>query len=455
MKKRVLIIDDELSICVTLMMALEDKYEAEYAMSAEEGLIKLQNSPYNLILLDLCIGDCDGLDVLEKIKAIDKNIEVIVITAYGTVDSAVAAMKSGAFTYMMKPLRIDELSICIEQALSFQTLHERVEYLSDELYEKNKFGEMVGKSPAMKKIYELIEKIKDTDVGVTISGESGTGKELVARAIHYSGKRKEKPFVAVNCAAIPEGLLEEELFGHKKGAFTGAISDKDGKFKVANQGTIFLDEIGDMPLNMQSKILRVLQDKAYTPVGSNTPQKIDVRVIAATNRNLMEMVDSGTFRLDLYYRLHVVGIQMPPLRERKQDIPLLCRHFIEKHNHEHNRNVLGISKAAEQFLMAYNYPGNIRELSNLLEFGVVVCDGDIIEEDDLKLQIGQKTAEKSALTMEYGFHARTIKDMERELIIRTLHENGGHQKRTAEQLGISVRGLRNKIQSYGIKDKNM
>ena len=454
MKKRILIIDDELSICVTLMMALEDKYDAEYAMSAEEGLARLKGGLFNLVLLDLRIGERDGLDVLEKIKAIDKNMEVIVITAYGTVDSAVAAMKAGAFTYMMKPLRIDELSICIEQALSFQTLHERVEYLSDELYEKNKYGEMVGKSPAMKKIYELIEKIKDTDVGVTISGESGTGKELVARAIHFSGKRKDKPFVAVNCAAIPEGLLEEELFGHKKGAFTGAVSDKDGKFKAANHGTIFLDEIGDMPLNMQSKILRVLQDKAYTPVGSNTPQKIDVRVIAATNRNLMEMVDNGTFRLDLYYRLQVVGIQMPPLRDRKQDIPLLCRHFIEKHNHEHNRNVLGISKAAEQFLMSYNYPGNIRELSNLLEFGVVVCDGDIIEVDDLKLQIRQKADEKTTESMDFGFRARTIKDMERELIIRTLRENGGHQKRTAEQLGISVRGLRNKIQSYGIKEKN-
>lgn len=453
MKKKILIIDDELSICITLMMALEDKYHVEYAMSAEEGVECLERQPVQLVLLDLCIGDNDGLDVLEKIKKIDPNIEVIVITAYGTIDSAVAAMKNGAFTYMLKPLHIDELLMYVEQAISFQESNERIEFQSDENNEKNHYGEMVGKSPAMKKIYSLVDKIKDTDVGVTITGESGTGKELVARAIHYAGKRREKPFVAVNCAAIPEGLLEEELFGHKKGAFTGAVSDKTGKFKAANEGTIFLDEIGDMPLNMQSKILRVLQDKAFTPVGSNEPQKIDIRIIAATNRNLADMVNSGTFRLDLYYRINVVGINMPPLRERKQDIPLLCRHFLEIHNREHNRNVKGISKGAEQLLLNYDYPGNIRELSNLLEYGVVVCDGDMISEDSLRMQIQQDQFAKKGQTNSGKFQSGTLKDMEKELIIRTLRENGGNQRRTAEQLGISVRGLRNKIHDYEIKKK--
>lgn len=451
MKGNILIIDDELSICVTLMMALEDTYNVEYAMSAEEGIERLERKAFQMVLLDLCIGDNDGLDVLEKIKKIDPNIEVIVITAYGTIDSAVTAIKNGAFTYMLKPLHIDELLMCIEQAISFGELNERVEYSNDDSDGQSTYGEMVGKSPAMKKIYNLIDKIKDTDVGVTITGESGTGKELVARAIHYAGKRREKPFVAVNCAAIPEGLLEEELFGHKKGAFTGAISDKIGKFKAADGGTIFLDEIGDMPLNMQSKILRVLQDKAFTPVGSTESQKINIRIIAATNRNLIDMVNGGTFRLDLYYRINVVGISMPPLKERKQDIPLLCKHFLEIHNREHNRNVKGISKGAEQFLMKYDYPGNIRELSNLLEYGVVVCDGDMISEENLRMQIQQEQFTQKGQGNAGKFQSGTLKEMERELIIHTLRENGGNQRRTAEQLGISVRGLRNKIHDYEIK----
>ena len=310
-------------------MALEEKYEAKYTLDAGDGLLLLQQHDFDLVLLDLRIGDRDGLEVLQKIKEMDSTISVIIITAHASIGSSVEAMKKGAYTYLSKPLCIDEMMICVEQALTFRSLNERVLYLNDELQARNHYFGIVGKSDAMQEIYELIEKIKDVNISVLIAGESGTGKELVAKAIHYSGVRKDECFVAVNCAAIPEGLLEEELFGHKKGAFTGALSDRAGKFAAGDKGTIFLDEIGDLPLAMQSKVLRVLQEKSFTPIGSNDAKTVDIRVLAATNRKLEEMVRQGSFRLDLFYRINSVGIELPPLRERRHDIPLLCHHFID------------------------------------------------------------------------------------------------------------------------------
>jgi two-component system, NtrC family, response regulator AtoC len=458
MRPRILVIDDEISICITLVMALEQKYAAQYALDADEGMRLLEQHGFDLVLLDLRIGDQDGIEVLQRIKELDSTIPVIIITAHASIDSSVEAMKKGAYTYLSKPLSIDEMMICVDQALTFRSLNEKVLYLKDELQVKNHYFGIVGKSDAMQGIYELVEKIKDVNIGVLISGESGTGKELVARAIHYSGIRKDERFVAVNCAAIPEGLLEEELFGHKKGAFTGAHADRTGKFAAGDKGTIFLDEIGDLPLSMQSKVLRVLQEKSFTPIGGNDPISVDIRVIAATNRSLNEMVMQGNFRLDLFYRINSIGIELPPLRDRRQDIPLLCQHFIALYNREHKKTVQGLTKGAERLLLEYDYPGNIRELANILELAVILCAEETICVKDLLAQMKRPRLPDSTQTKEASvplglFSAMTLKEIEKEVIRDRLCENNGHQKRTAEQLGISVKGLRNKILYYGLTVK--
>ena len=335
-----------------------------------------------------------------------------------------------------------------------QNLNEKVEYLSHELQIRENGNGMIGKSPEMQRVFGLIDKVKDLNVEVLITGESGTGKELVARAIHFTGSRRDGPFVAVNCAAIPEGLIEEELFGHRKGSFTGAVGDKTGKFEQANHGTMFLDEIGDMPLPMQSKLLRVLQEKAYTPVGDNKVRKLDVRIIAATNRNLDEMVEQGEFRLDLLYRIRVMEIKMPPLRDRVLDIPYFCRHFICVYGKKHNKTVNGMTKEVEKILFRYKFPGNVRELSNLIEYCVIVCTGDTITAEDLPAWIPCE-AEGSGMTgrketSEPDFANMTLREIEREVLIQRLQKNHGNRTQTARELGISVRGLRNKINEYGL-----
>ncbi|MEG1942683.1 MAG: sigma-54 dependent transcriptional regulator, partial [Angelakisella sp.] len=412
------------------------------------------------VLLDLKIGDRDGIEVLHEIKEIDSRIAVIMMTAYGSIKSSVKAMRGGAFTYLAKPLDLEELFIFIRQALEFRHMNERVTYLSDELKSRYQYGEMIGKGPAMQQVYNMIEKVKDIDTGVTIFGESGTGKELVARAIHFLGNRKEEKFIEVNCAAIPEGLLEEEFFGHKRGSFTGAVGDTKGKFEAADSGTIFLDEVGDMPLSIQGKLLRVLQQKQFSPIGSNEVKNVDVRVIVATNRNLREMVQDGTFRQDLFYRLNVVEINLPPLRERTQDIPLLLKHFIDKYNKAQEKNITGITKAAERLLLSYTYPGNIRELANALEYAFILSDGNVIDACDLPLQMQQPhplfAAERSdaedSKAREALLAGLTLREVERLAIKVNLEQNGGHKKHTAEQLGISERGLRNKLLEYALSD---
>ena len=338
MRKNILIIDDEIGICTSLSYALEDKYDVKAVTSPLEGINLMRERCFNVCLLDLKIGGYNGLDVFEEIKLIDKSLIVIIMTAYGSIDSSVEAMKKGAYTYLTKPLNLEELYVVIEQALAHQQLNEKVEYLSQELENKYIYNGIVGRSPSMKTVYMLIDKLKDVDTNVVITGESGTGKELVARAIHFSGKRKKERFEEVNCAAIPETLLEEELFGHKKGSFTGATQDRQGRFEAANNGTIFLDEIGDMPISLQAKLLRVLQQKEYSPLGSNEKKKLNIRVISASNKDLKTMVESGEFRQDLYFRLKVVEINLPALREKKQDLLLLINHFIQQYNNELNKS---------------------------------------------------------------------------------------------------------------------
>lgn len=451
MNKRILIIDDEPSICVTLAMALGKKYITEYKLSAADGLKILKNKDFDLVLLDLKIGMVNGLDVLKEIKDYNSAIAVIIITAFGSIDTTIEAMRAGAYTYVTKPLRIEELQLHIEQALRVAELEEKVSHLSTEIEHQYNYYGMIGKSEGMKRVFSLIDKVKDSTVSVLISGESGSGKELVARAIHYSGPRRGKNFVAVNCAAIPETLLEDEMFGHVKGSFTGAIGTKKGRFEQADGGTLFLDEIGDMPLAMQAKLLRVLQEKRYSPIGSEEEREVDVRVIAATNRDILKMIEEGTFRQDLFYRLNVVGIHIPPLRERQDDIHSLCDYFLRKFSREQNKPSAALSPKVEQLLIEYPYPGNVRQLANVLEYALIVCDGKEIQVSDLPEEL-----RRGSLRMESGSTEKnrididglTMKEIEKQVILSRMEEFGGHQQKTANSLGISERSLRNKLNEY-------
>ena len=446
MKEKILIIDDEKNICTSLTYVLEDDYIIFSETNPGKGMEIIKNENINLVLLDLKIGNISGIEVLKGIKNIDKNIIVIMMTAYGTIETSVEAMKIGAYTYLTKPLNIDELVITIKQALEYQGLFNKVDELNNQLREKYSYKGIIGKSSEMLKIFELIEKIKDVDVNVLITGESGTGKELVARAIHYSGKFNRERFVEINCAAIPEGLLESELFGHKRGAFTGADRDKTGKLEYAGKGTILLDEIGDMSLNLQSKLLRVIEQKEFCSVGSNEVIKSDARIIAATNKNLMELIEKDGFRPDLYYRLNVIKINLPPLRTRREDLPLLFEYFIKLYNKKFGKNVKRLSSEAEGLLLRYSYPGNVRELSNIIERAVLLSeDGDIKE-----TFIPNEVKIKATIDLE-GLSGLSLRAIEKKAIEAALKINQGKRNETAKMLGISERGLRNKINEYNLK----
>jgi two-component system response regulator AtoC len=453
MKKRILIIDDEKNLCSSLTYALEDHYTVFSATDPSSGLKIIISEKINLVLLDLKIGKVNGLDILEKIKKMNEGIIVIIMTAFGTIESTVKAIKNGAFTYLTKPLNMDELLVTIAKGLDYQALNEKVEYLSNELKEKYSYKGIIGRSPAIQNIFQMIDKLKDVDTNVLITGESGTGKELVARAIHYSGIRSNENFVAINCAAIPEGLLESELFGHKKGAFTSADKDKTGKFEFANKGTILLDEVGDMSLSLQSKLLRVLEQKVYFPLGSNEPIKLNARVIASTNKDLRKLIEEKKFRDDLYYRLNVVEINIPPLRERRQDLPDLFAHMMDMYSRKLGKQVNKLSPDVEQLLLNYDYPGNVRELSNIIECGVLLSQNDSIVLSSLPDKV---RIQKNSLGIENDVNSLvglSLREIEKLVIEKTLEANKGNRRSTAEMLGISERGLRNKLKEYGLKGK--
>lgn len=453
MKKRILIIDDEKNLCSSLTYALEDHYTVFSATDPSSGLKIIMSEKINLVLLDLKIGKVNGLDILEKIKKMNEGIIVIIMTAFGTIESTVKAIKNGAFTYLTKPLNMDELLVTIAKGLDYQALNEKVEYLSNELKEKYSYKGIIGRSPAIQNIFQMIDKLKDVDTNVLITGESGTGKELVARAIHYSGIRSNENFVAINCAAIPEGLLESELFGHKKGAFTSADKDKTGKFEFANKGTILLDEVGDMSLSLQSKLLRVLEQKVYFPLGSNEPIKLNARVIASTNKDLRKLIEEKKFRDDLYYRLNVVEINIPPLRERRQDLPDLFAHMMDMYSRKLGKQVNKLSPDVEQLLLNYDYPGNVRELSNIIECGVLLSQNDLIVLSSLPDKV---RIQKNSLGIENDVNSLvglSLREIEKLVIEKTLEANKGNRKSTAGVLGISERGLRNKLKEYGLKGK--
>ena len=453
MKPSVLIIDDEKAICVSLSLALEGKYRVSSATRAEDGLRMLEEIKPQVVLLDLKIGDVDGISVLREIPRLSPDTVTLIMTAYGSIRSSVDAIRAGAFNYLTKPLDMEELEVFIDSALSFGALNEKVKSLREELHSRFSYGDMIGKSPAMQRIYETIEKIKDSSVSVMLTGESGTGKELAARAIHYLGSRKEERFVPVNCMAIPEGLLEGEFFGHVRGAFTGAVRDSRGKLEAADRGTLFLDEVGDMPLALQGKLLRVLQEREFSPVGSNELRQVDLRVISATNRDPAEMVREGEFRHELLYRLNVVNIRLPSLKERKEDIPLIISHFLDKFAREHTKPRPDINAAAQRLLLDYDYPGNVRELGNFLEYAFALCDGKCITANDLPPQLSNREAGAHVLPdeamIDEFLSRRSLREIERAAIRATMKKNGNHQRKTAADLGISERGLRGKLSEMG------
>lgn len=453
MKKRILIVDDEPSICITLAMALGKKYAAEYKLNGKDALSALNTKDFDLVILDLRIGEDDGLEILRKIKAEHSNVAVIMMTAFGSIDSTVEAMRAGAYTYVTKPFRTEEMLLHVDQALHLVELEQRITHLNSEIQNQYDYYGIIGNSPGMKRVFSLIEKVKDSTVSVLITGESGSGKELVARAIHYTGERKNANFVAINCAAIPVNLLEDEMFGHVKGSYTGASSYKRGRFEQADGGTLFLDEIGDMPLEMQAKLLRVLETKRFSPIGGEDEIEVDVRVVAATNKDLPKMVTQGLFREDLFYRLNVIDIHIPPLRERKEDIASLCDFFLDKFSKNQGKRKPTISPEAKNAIFAYPFPGNVRQLANILEFAMIVNDNGEIGLDDLPDELRQRSLntskEQSANDMEYTFFSElTLREIERRVILSRLDKFHGHQQQTAASLGISERSIRNKLNEY-------
>ncbi|HOG00459.1 MAG: Transcriptional regulatory protein ZraR [Firmicutes bacterium ADurb.Bin248] len=446
MQSRILIIDDESSICVSLSLALQPDYEAAWETDPIMGLERLRAESFDLVLLDLVIGEYDGLEILREIRKIDPRVTVIMMTAYGSIRSSVSAMKQGAFTYLTKPLDLEELQIYMRQALEFRALNDSVAYLNEQLRDQAQAGALVGTSPAMRSVIRMIEKFRDADANVLISGESGTGKSLVAQTLHFQGKRKH--FVTINCSAVEEDRLEEEFFGHKSGAYLGATHDRRGKLDYADQGTLLLDGISDMPPAFQAKLLRTLEEKAFTPIGGRELRRFDTRIIATTNRGLNAMVEEGSFRRDLLYRLNTLEIELPPLRERREDIPLLCKHFIQRSSTLQGkvRRLRGITPEAQELLNAHNYPGNVRELANVIEYAGLVANDEWIRVKDLPYRVTE--AAPNADEPEKLLSGKTLQELERMAILASYRRNGGKRKLIAAELGISERGLWNKLKEY-------
>ena len=455
--KSVLIVDDEVGARESLRMILKTDYAVFLAKDAEEAILQIREHSPDVILLDIILPDLDGLKLLEKIKQKEPDVIVIMITATKTVKTAVEAMKLGAYDYVTKPFDVDELRLIISRALSTQALEKEVIYLRKEVDRSFVFENIIGKSKAMKEMFGMVRQVADSKSTVLVMGESGTGKELISRAIHYNSNRKNYPFVTINCAAIPETLIESELFGHEKGAFTNAIEKKLGRFEVAHQGTLFLDEIGELSLATQAKILRFLEEKEFNRVGGSKTIKVDVRLITATNRDLNQLLKKGVFREDLYYRINVVPIIIPPLRERKEDIPILLDHFIRKYNEEGNKRVKGVSKEALELMMNYEWPGNVRELENSIERVIALTSNEYIQPDELPIPLTNISKinglRESVLTGKVSF-LKAEEEFERGIILDTLKKTNYVQSHAAEMLGISRRILKYKMDKLGIAQDN-
>jgi len=452
---KILVADDEKNMLWALTNVLSKQgFKTFTARDGEEAIHQFKKHLPDVVLLDLKMPKKNGIEVLKKIKKINDSIPVIMITAHGNIETAIEAMKLGAFDYVQKPFEMEEINVLIKKALKIRDLTMEVELLRDELSRISRGNQIIGESPQIKEVMDLVNRVAKSNATVLILGESGTGKELVANAIHYNSNRKNKPFVKVNCGALPENLLESELFGHEKGAFTGAISRKIGRFERAHGGSIFLDEIGEMSFSTQVKLLRVLQEKQIERVGSTEVIDVDVRIIAATNKDLKRLVEEGRFREDLYYRLNVIPIKIPPLRERKQDIPLLVKYFLQKYSLETGRRGMTISDSALDKLKAYSWPGNIRELQNVIERAVILSPGREITEDQLPPEIVKRDKQIELDEFKLPKNGVNLNDLEKSLIKQALDMTNGNQTEAARLLGITRHTLIYRMEKYGLKDRN-
>ena len=447
MKPCILIVEDEekLRRIIELHLASEG-YEVFKAASAEEALPRMDRA--DLILSDLRLPGMDGLAMLELIRRQNLHAPVIIMTAYGTVENAVEAMKSGAADFLLKPFSLDHLSAVVRKAMEVRHLRDENRKLREELGRRYTFDNIVGRSSPMQEIFATVMRVAPTRATVLLAGESGVGKDLIARAIHFHSPRRDRPLVKINCTALPENLMESELFGYEKGAFTGANVSKPGKFEQADTGTVFLDEIGDVPPSVQVKLLRVLQEREFERLGSNKTRHIDVRVIAATNQDLRAALEQGTFREDLYYRLNVVPIEIPPLRERKQDIPFLAEHFVEKLAADTGSRVESITQAAIERLMTYHWPGNVRELENVIERSLVMCTGSKLDAEDIKMDVPRARSVSGELSLPEGM---SLDQYEQELIRQALKKADGNKSQAARLLGLSRNALRYRLTQMGIE----
>lgn len=457
MKSRILVVDDEESIREFLeIMLKKEGYEVSCAEDGQIALDLLKKKSFDLVISDMQMPNMTGMELLKQVKDQYSDVVFMMITAFGTTETAVEAMKMGAYDYITKPFKIDEVRINIANALRSQNLEVENRNLKKELTKEYNFQNLVGNSEPMHRIFEMIRRVSQTPTNILITGESGTGKEVIAKAIHYNGPLKDEPFVTVNCGAIPESLMESEMFGHKKGSFTGAIADKSGLFEVADGGTLFLDEVGELPLSIQVKLLRAIQERIIRRVGGTEDTKINVRLMAATNRNLEDMVKEGTFRQDLFYRLNVININSPSLRERSDDIPSLANHFLKKYNQRLGKNIEGISQEAMDVLKKYNYPGNVRELENIIERTVALEAGSSILPESLPPFVNTPSGRKMASSHEIEVTEdgldldKVMGQIEKEILVKAIHAAGGVKKKAAKLLSITFRSMRYRVEKYNL-----
>lgn len=448
MKFTVLVVDDEKNIREGLREALMlDGYEVTLAADGKEAMDAFDKGDVDLVITDLKMPRVSGESLLRSVSSQYPTVPVIILTGHGTIESAVQAMRDGAYDFLTKPVNLDRLSLLVKRALSNRELVLQNRALQEELEKKNQFASIIGKSQEMKHVFEVVRQVAPARSSVLITGESGVGKEMIAEALHYNSGRRDKPMIKLHCAALTETLLESELFGHEKGAFTGAVGRKRGRFELAHLGSLFLDEIGEINQNVQIKLLRVLEEKKFERVGGEETIEVDVRVIAATNKDLKKAISDGVFREDLYYRLNVVNIHIPPLRERKEDIPLLIAAFLSEFNRENGKRIDGIDPKARLALYNFPWPGNVRQLRNSIESAVVLCKGSTITLDDLPPHIKGESSEEF-LRVPVGTN---LADVEKEVIRTTLSRQGGNKSRTAELLGIGRKTLHRKLQEYGLE----
>jgi two-component system response regulator HydG len=452
-KATVLIADDDSGHLAALQTIMRSwGYRVEGTDDGLGAVAKVREKPFDLILMDVRMAEMSGLEALKAIKEYNPAIPILIMTAYSSVESAVEALKAGAYDYLTKPLDFEVLNMTVERALEHTRLQAENVDLKRRLQGSFTLAHIIGKSPPMKDLLDMVAMVAPTEATALITGESGTGKELIAKAIHYNSPRKDRPLVVVNCAALTETLLESELFGHEKGAFTGADRRRDGRFMQANRGTIFLDEIGEMSFTMQAKLLRVIQEREIQRVGSDTTLRVDVRILAATNRDLLEEVASGKFREDLFYRLNVVTLRVPPLRERFEDLPLLARHFLDRYADTNRKQVKGFTPLAMDMLLKYAWPGNVRELENAVERAVILVPGDYISEREFPLSITRSYAQMTDATPPQtpSTQNHSLDEVEREAILATLKATAGNKSEAARRLGITRKTLHKKLHKYGV-----